>query len=79
MEDTDIELLLGREMPYTGHKRLPQRPIIRPFRKDFIDGRVVYRWCPIGLSRHGQALPLHPGVEHPQDEVKDAVIGLNIE
>jgi hypothetical protein len=28
----------------------------------------------MGIGRHGQALPLHPGVEHPQDEVKNPVI-----
>ena len=29
MQHAEIELLLGREMPHTGHKRLPQRPIIQ--------------------------------------------------
>ena len=29
---------------------------------------------PIGVFRNGQTLPLHPGIEHPQDEVKDAMI-----
>ena len=29
---------------------------------------------PISVMRHRQALPLHPGVEHPQDEVKDLVV-----
>ena len=28
----------------------------------------------MGICRHGQALPLHPRIEHPQDEVKDAII-----
>src|SRR5215510_303022 len=32
------------------------------------------RRCPIGLVRHGQALPLHPRIEHPEDEVKGPVI-----
>jgi hypothetical protein len=31
MEHAEIELLFGREMPHTGHKRLPERPIIGPF------------------------------------------------
>src|SRR5215471_3448901 len=39
-----------------------------------IDGRVVNSRLPLGVVRHGQTLPLHPGVEHPQDEVKNAVI-----
>ena len=57
MEHAEIELLLGREMPHIGHKRLPERAIIRPFGKDFVDRRVMNRWCPIGVLRHGQALP----------------------
>jgi len=39
MEHAEIELLLNREMPHTGHKRLPERAIIRPSGKDFGDGR----------------------------------------
>ena len=74
MEHAEIELFLGREMPHTGHKRLPERPIIGPSGKDFVHGRVVNRWFALGVVRHGQTLPLHPGVEHPHDEVKDAVI-----
>jgi hypothetical protein len=74
MEYAEIELLLGREMPHTGHKRLPQRPIIGPFGKDFVDRRVMNRRFPIGVCRHGQTLPLHPGVEHPEDEVKNPAI-----
>src|SRR5262249_26168315 len=70
MEHAEIELLLCRQMPHTGHKRLPERPIIRPFGKDFVDRRVMNRWFPIGVLRHGQALPLHPRVEDPQDEIK---------
>src|SRR5215471_18947663 len=74
MQHAEIELLLGREKPYTGHKRLPQRPIIGPLRKDFVDGRVVNGRFAIGLCRDGQALPLHAGVEHPQNQVKNAII-----
>ena len=36
MEHAEIELLLCRQMPDTGHKRLPERAIIRPFGKDFV-------------------------------------------
>src|SRR5262249_27534058 len=39
-----------------------------------LDRRVMNRWFPIGVLRHGQALPLHPRVEDPQDEIKDAII-----
>src|SRR5438105_11027407 len=74
MEYTEIELLLNREMPHTGHKRLPERAIIRPSGKDFVDGRVVDGRVALRVVWNGQALPLHPSVEHPQDEVKDAII-----
>ena len=29
---------------------------------------------PVSVFGNGQALPLHPGIEHPQDEVKEAMI-----
>src|SRR5437773_885456 len=74
MEHAEIDLLLDREMPHTGHKRLPERAIIRPFGKDFVDGRIVNGRLALGVVWNGQALPLHPGVEHPQDEVKDTII-----
>src|SRR5262249_49222526 len=73
MEHAEIELLLGREIPYTGHKRLPERPIIGPCGTDFVDGRIVDSWFPSGVRWHRQALPLHARVEHPEDQVKDAV------
>ena len=41
MQYAEVELLLDREMPHTGHKRLPERAIIRPFGKDFVDSRVM--------------------------------------
>src|SRR5438445_10044459 len=55
MEHADIELLLYREMPHTGHKRLPERPIIGPFGKDFVDGRVMGgQGCPGCLADPGK-------------------------
>ena len=71
MQHAQIELLLNREMPHTGHKRLPQRPIIGPFGKDFVDGGVMNGRFAVGVLWYGQALPLHPRVEDPEDEVKD--------
>ena len=53
MEHAEIELLLNREMPHTGHKRLPERPIIGPSGKDFVDRRVVNGRLPIGVCRDG--------------------------
>ena len=65
MEHAEIELLLGCEMRHTGHERLPERPIIGPFGEDAIHSRVVNGGFPIGVVRHGQALPLHPRIEDP--------------
>src|SRR5262250_3174938 len=74
MEHAQVEVLRDREMPYPGYKCLPERAIIGPFRKDFVDSRVVDGWVALGVRRHGQTLPLHAGVEHTQNEVKDPVI-----
>src|SRR5215475_8514871 len=74
MEHAEVELSLGREMPYTRYKRLPERPIIGPSGKDFVDGRIVDGRLALGIVRHGQTLPLHAGVEEPQDEIEDAII-----
>jgi hypothetical protein len=52
MEHTPIELLLNREMPHTGHKRLPERAIIRPFGKDFVDSRIVDGRLALDVARH---------------------------
>ena len=57
-----------------GDKRLPERPVICPFGKNFVDRRVVDDRLPIGVCRAGQALPLHARVEEPENEVKDAMI-----
>jgi hypothetical protein len=77
MEHAEIELLLGREMPHTGYERLPERPVIRPCRKDCVDGRRVDGRLALGVLWYGHALPLHPGVEHPEDEIKDAMRASN--
>ena len=69
MQHAGVEALLGRQMSHTRDERLPERPIIGPFGKDFVDGRVVNRGFALGVLRYGQTLPLHPGVEHPEDDV----------
>ena len=74
MEHTGVKVLRNRQMPYTGEEHLPERSIIGPCGKDAVDGRVVNGWFPMDIVRYGQAFPLHPGVEHPQDEVEDAII-----
>ena len=74
VQHAGVEAFLGRQMPHTGHERLPERPVIGPSGKDFVHGRVVNSQLALGVVRHGQTLPLHAGVEHLQDEVKDPVI-----
>ena len=74
MEYPGVEVFLCRQMPYTRHKRLPQRPIIGPFGKNFVDSRVVDGRFALGVVRDGQALPWHPRLEHPSDEIDDTVI-----
>src|SRR5260370_22623367 len=48
--------------------------MVGPFGKDFVDSRVMNGRFAVGILWYGQALPLHPRVEHPEDEVKDPVI-----
>jgi hypothetical protein len=74
MQHAEVEFLLVREMTYTGDERLLERSIIGPFGKGSVDVRVVNVWFAMRVFRHGQALPLHPRIKHPQDEVKDAMI-----
>src|SRR5918912_711222 len=62
MEHTEVELLLGREMPHTGHKRLPEGPIISPFGKNLVDSCVVDSRLALGVVRDGEGLPLHPRI-----------------
>ncbi len=74
MEHAEVKFLLVREMGHTGHKRLLERPVIGPFGKGSVDGGVVNFGLASGVFGNGRALPLHPGIEDPQDEVKEAMI-----
>src|SRR5215475_5471689 len=74
MQHAGVELLLLREMPYTRDERLLERPIVGPFGKRSVDVGVVDVRRASGTFWNGQALPLHAGIEHPQDEVKEAMI-----
>jgi hypothetical protein len=74
MQHASVEVLLYHQMPHTGDERLPERPIIGPCGKDFVDGRVVDGGLALRVVRDGQALPLHSGIEYPEDEVKDPVL-----
>jgi hypothetical protein len=74
MEHAEVKSLLVREMPHTGRKRPLERPIIGPFGKGAIDVGVVDGRLASGVLRDWQALPLHPRIEYPQDEVKETMI-----
>ena len=61
MEHAKIELLLNREMPHARQERLPQRPIIGPFGKDFVHGRVMDGWFALGIfgtGKHFHCIPV---------------------
>src|SRR5271166_1687503 len=61
-------------MPHTGDKCLFKRSIVGPFRESFVDCRVMDSRLSVGCPWDRQALPLHACVEHPQNEVEDAMI-----
>jgi hypothetical protein len=74
MQHAEVELLLVREMTHTGDERLLERPIIGPFGKGSVDVGVMDFRLASGAFRNGQTFPLHPCIEHPQDEVEEAMI-----
>ncbi|HEY5864864.1 MAG TPA: hypothetical protein VI542_04825 [Candidatus Tectomicrobia bacterium] len=63
-----------REIRHAGDEGLLQGAVIRPLGEDFVDRRVVNGRLATGVCRHGQAFPLHPGIEQPQDQIEDAMI-----
>jgi hypothetical protein len=65
MEYAEIKVLLGGEMRHTGEERLPERPIISPFREDPVDRGVMDGRFALGVLWDGEALPLHPRIEDP--------------
>jgi hypothetical protein len=73
MQDAEIELVVLCQMPHTGDEGMLKGAVIRPPGEDFVDGRLVDGWLTLGVLREGQALPLHPCIEHREDEVEDAV------
>ena len=74
MQDAEIEVVLLRQMPHAGDECLIERAIVGPFGEHLVDGRVVDHGGPVACLGHRQALPLHTRVEHPQDQIEDAVI-----
>jgi hypothetical protein len=74
MAYTYIERLLVREMGYTGDERLLKRPIIGLVGKRSVDLGVMNVRLASGTFRDWQALPRHPRIQHPQNEVQEAMI-----
>ena len=74
MKDPEIEVVVRRQMPHTGDKCLFKRSIVGPFRESFVDCCVMDSRLSVGCPWDRQGLPLHACVEHPQDEVEDAMI-----
>ena len=65
MAYASIELLLVREMGYTGDERLLERPIIGPVGKRSVNVGVMNFRPASGTFRDWQALPLHPPSKAP--------------
>src|SRR2546429_9742559 len=61
-------------MTDTRHEGLLERPIIGPFGKGSVDIRIVDFRLAMNVFRNEQAFPWHPRIEHPEDEVKEAMI-----
>jgi hypothetical protein len=74
MEYAEVEFLGVRKMSYTGHEHLFERPIIGPFRKDAVDGGVMDGKLAMRVLGYGHALPLHPGLEDPPNEIQETMI-----
>jgi hypothetical protein len=74
MQDTEIALVVVRQMSHTGDAGLCKRAVVGPPGEDFVDGRGMAGWLAVGVCGHGQTLPLHARVEHPEDEGEEAMI-----
>src|SRR5258705_5881689 len=65
MEHGRAHACLRRPMAHARNASLPERAIVGPFGKDFVDSRVMNGRFAVGILWYRQALPLHPRVEHP--------------
>jgi hypothetical protein len=74
MEHAEIKVLLVRPMPHTGDEGMLKWAVIGPPGEDVVDGRVVDGRLAMGVLRHRQALPLHPSLEDPENEVEGTMI-----
>jgi hypothetical protein len=61
-------------MCHAGDEGMFQRTIVGPSGKDFVDSGVMDCIRAVGRSRYRQTLPLHAGVEHPQDKVEETMV-----
>ena len=74
MQDAEIEAVLLRQMPHAGDEGLIKRAIVGPSGKHLVDGRVVDHGGSVICLGYWEALPLHTRIEHPEDQIKHAVI-----
>ena len=74
VQDAEIKVVLLRQMPHGGDDGLIERAIIGPSGEYFVDGRVMDHGGPVTGTRHCQAFPLHTCIEHPENQIKNAVI-----
>ena len=74
MKDAEIKAVLLRQMPHAGDEGLIERAIVGPPGEHLVDRRVVDHGGPVASQGDWQALPLHTRVEHPLDQIEDAVI-----
>jgi hypothetical protein len=74
MQHTEIELIVLRQMSDTGDKGGGNGAIITPLGEHFVARGVVDFSLAVTIGGDGQGLPLHTGVEDPQDEVEEAMI-----
>src|SRR3954451_16815699 len=74
VQDAEIEAILLRQISHAGDEGLIERAIIGPSGEHLVDGCVVDHGGAIVCLGYRQALPLHARIEHPEDQIEDAVI-----
>jgi hypothetical protein len=74
MQPAEVEFLLCGEMSHTGDDRRLERPVLSSLGKCPVDVGVMNFRRAIGTFRDWQALPRHPHIQHPQNEVEEAML-----
>jgi hypothetical protein len=74
MEHTEVEGLLCEERRHAGDACRLERPIMGPCGEGSVNAGVMDCRLAMRGFRDGHALPLHPGIEHPSDQVQEALI-----